>query len=211
MPEILSYQADYRFKILERKPISQSKKLSRVYVEIEKPMGKTYKSHLMSKFPACNPRPGPDSSQSNEYCQKIVNLAEAGIPVVPFVCVVSDKEVLIPDLTRDGGIILDKHSSNLKPNNVDKEVRRLIEGFDIVDAMSQLIEIVTLADMNSIELPFDDPLAVYISPNLKPQALVLDVDWALFNNSFDSVQANRIAIQTTSYNIMQIKEEFLSK
>ena len=139
-------------------------------------------------------------------CRKIIGLAAAGIPVVPYVHLVSDKQVLIPDLITNGGIILSKHSSFLSPKRVNRVDLKLIRGFNISEAIYKLAQIVTLADMNNIGLPFDDPLAIYIDPNLIIQPLVLDVDWTSLKGNFSDVQGNRIAFQIISHFLQGIKK-----
>ena len=165
---------------------------------------------MISKFPNCkNPEPEwGKSSQSSLYAEKIIGLAAAGIPVVPYVHLVSDKQVLIPDLITNGGIILSKHSSFLSPKRVNRVDLKLIRGFNISEAIYKLAQIVTLADMNNIGLPFDDPLAIYIDPNLIIQPLVLDVDWTSLKGNFSDVQGNRIAFQIISHFLQGIKKDF---
>lgn len=203
MSEILNLQQNYTYTFLERKPMMESKKLLRVYVEIQSPAGKKEKLHLISKFPNCA---ASNKSQSGQYTENVLGLSKAFIPVVPFVYIVSDSEVLIPDLTWDGGVILDKHAVNLSPRNVTRQTGKLIREFDMAKALLKLAEIVTNADMYGIKLPFDDPLSLYITPDLNIKHLVLDVDRTDLNNP-DPV-ANAIAYRTISQMLQYKQKEF---
>ena len=209
MAEILSTTQGYQYRILERERFNDSKKLSRVLVEISHPKKQAIiTSRLVSKFPNCYPRPGLGESQTDLYCEKITGLASAGIPVVPRVYVVSDTEVLLPDLTLDGGIILDKHANDLSPDIVNDEITQLVRGFALLDAIMQLSQIVDLANMHDIGLPFDDPLALYIGPDSEIQALVLDVDPTNLKGTDDDVTKNRVTSLIFFGLLKHLKERF---
>ena len=114
------------------------------------------------------------------YCEYWERLREANIATIPTVRKISENEVLMTDLTKDGSAfygkdsvfgcfdrfkkneinILDKYFLAIQPSVLENEIR----------------EVSRRADENGIVLPTDDPFDLLIHPDGTWKVLVLDLE-----------------------------------
>lgn len=108
------------------------------------------------------------------YYQNWLYLKEVGMPTVPELYLLSDEEVLMPDLSADGSKIYGSHmvfERTRKPDLIDRIFLDIPEEETECEAKKLAIQ----ATNNGVWLPYNDPLELIVHPDRARELLVLDL------------------------------------
>ena len=110
---------------------------------------------------------------SDVWIGKYNMIKEAGIPVVPSVRKISDRQVAMTDLEADGSVVYGK--ADMFNGRATRALDHLLVQIDVNEVNKVAQEYARLADEAGILLANDDAFALVLSPNGEWAILALDV------------------------------------
>lgn len=117
---------------------------------------------------------------ADEFIKEWQRLKSAGIPTIPTVRKISPSEVVMTDMTLDGGAFFGKsdlwESKVRKERGKAREIDRRFVEIDLKEIEAQGNEIAQQATDHDIALPYDDPFDLLVHPDGTWQLVVLDID-----------------------------------
>ncbi len=120
-----------------------------------------------------------DAESAAEYADYWLKLLYAGIPTIPKVLIIGEKEVLLTDMTSDGSVFYGKDNVNPSFQRYEKnkmtELDAVFLSIDPEEIKAKAEEIIKKANANGIFLPSDDPFDILIHPDGSWEVIVLDL------------------------------------
>jgi hypothetical protein len=139
---------------------------------------------------------------STTYMSKWSLARKAGLPTVFRMYYLDEESVVMPDLVFGGGVVLDKHFlyqllQVKRTGTLAGVVAKLWPvGVDLPDTNEAEVQFNRIADTatnNSLELPYDNGLAVVSYPNGLWQPLLLDVSFLKINNNRETLHYRNLS------------------
>ncbi len=131
-------------------------------------------------------------ASADGYCEYWERLRKAAIPTIPTVRKISENEVLMTDLTKDGSSFYGKDSVFGCFNRFKKNEINILDRYFLAIQTSVLENeirgISRKADENGIVLPIDDPFDLLVHPGGSWEVLVLDLETESYNTSEDQIR-----------------------